>query len=60
MLGREMQVEEGVLQPGMSEQDLNGAQVGACFQKVGSTTMPQAVGRKTFRDAGPLGSLPAG
>src|ERR1035438_7561599 len=38
MLGREMQVDEGVLQPGMSEWDLNGTQVGARFQKVGSTT----------------------
>jgi hypothetical protein len=35
-----MQVDEGVLQPGMSEQDLNGAQVGAGLEKVRSTTMP--------------------
>src|SRR5580765_7337295 len=55
-----MQVDEGVLQPGMSEQDLNGTQVGSGFQKVGSTAMSQAVRRKAFRDTGLLRGMPAG
>ena len=42
MLGWEMQVDEGVLQPGMSEQDLHGTQVGAVLEKMGGTTMPQS------------------
>lgn len=60
MLGGEMQVDEGVFQPGMSEKDLNSTQVGAGFEKMGSTTMAQAVRGKAFGDAGSLGSLPTG
>jgi hypothetical protein len=34
-----MEVNESVLQSGMTEQDLNGAQVGAGLEKVGSTAV---------------------
>ena len=41
---REMQVDGSDLEVAMAEQDLNGAQVGAGFEKVCGETMPQSVG----------------
>ena len=34
VLGRQMQVDEGVLQSGMSEQELNGTEISTGFQQV--------------------------
>jgi hypothetical protein len=39
MLVRQMQVDQSVFQSRMSEQDLNGTEVGARFEKVRSTTV---------------------
>ena len=37
---REMQVDGGLFQVAMSEEDLNGAQVSTVFEQVGSKTVP--------------------
>jgi hypothetical protein len=41
---REMQVDGRYFEVAMAEQDLDGAQVGAGFEKVGGETMAQGVG----------------
>ena len=43
MLARQMQIDRGLFKVAMSEKDLDGAQVGAGFQQVGSEAMPQRV-----------------
>jgi hypothetical protein len=40
----QMQIDGGDFEIAMAEQDLNGAQVGAGFEKVCGETMPQGVG----------------
>ena len=57
---REMQVEGGLFQVVMSEQDLNGAQVSAVFQQVRSKTMAQGVGMNAIFEAGMLCRAMAG
>ena len=52
-----MQVDEGVLESGMSEQKLNGAEIGASFLQVSCTTVPQRMWTKVFGDAGNSGSM---
>ena len=39
----QMQVEQRVFQAGVSEQDLNGAQVGSGVQQMGGATVPQGI-----------------
>jgi hypothetical protein len=60
MLVRKMQVDEGVLQSGMSEQKLNGTEIGTGFQQVSCATMPQRMRRKVFGDAGGSGGVLTG
>src|ERR1700736_4658802 len=57
MLGRQMQVDEGELQAGMSEQKLNGAEIGTSFQQVSCATVSQRMWTEMFRDAGGSGCL---
>src|SRR5215831_18203647 len=52
-----MQVNQSVFQAGVSEQDLDGAQVGSSVQQMGSATVPQTVWRQAFADAGLPGCL---
>ena len=56
-----MQVDGGLFQIVMSQQQLNGAQVGTGFQQVGGETMAQRVGMNLLgRQAGALGGVPTG
>src|SRR6266849_5520303 len=57
MLGRQMQVDEGVLQSGMSEQKLNGTEISPGFQQVSCATVPQGVRRKVFGETGGSGRV---
>jgi len=57
---REMQVDGGLFQVAMSEEDLNGAQVSALFEQVGSKTVAQGVGMNPILEAGMLRSAMAG
>ena len=58
---REMQVDRSYFKVAMPKQDLNGAQVGAGFQKMGRETMAQCVGMNApVIEAGALGSDLAG
>jgi hypothetical protein len=43
MLVDKMQVDQSVFEAGVSEQDLNGAQVGSGVQQVGGARVPQTV-----------------
>ena len=53
----QMQVEQRVFQAGVSEPDLNGAQVGSGVQQMGGATVPQTMRGQAFADAGLLGCL---
>ena len=53
----QMQVDQSVFQAGVSEQDLDGAQVGSGVQQMGGATVPQTVWGQGFADAGLLGCL---
>src|SRR6202158_5797352 len=57
MLGRYNSVGEGALQSGMSEQKLNGTEIGTGFQQVSCATVPQGMRRKVFGEAGGSGSM---
>jgi hypothetical protein len=48
---RQMQVLSGCLQVAMTEQNLDGAQVGASFQQVGCPAVSQSVRGNAFTDA---------
>ena len=50
-----VQVDHRVFQLYVAEQQLNGAQVGACFQQVSCIGVSKQVGVNAFFDAGPLG-----
>src|ERR1700682_5774129 len=52
MLLRGVEVAGGVFQVSMTEQDLNGTQVGAGFEQMGCPTMAQSVGGNPFGDLG--------
>jgi transposase len=54
---RQVQVNGGVSELGMTEKNLDGAQVGAGFQHMSRETMPQAVRRHMLGDACTLGGL---
>src|SRR5215469_4700011 len=53
----QVQVDQSVFQAGVSEPDLDGAQVGSRVQQMGGTTVPETVWRQVFADAGLLGGL---
>src|SRR5258708_40245994 len=57
---RQMQVLSGSLQVAMTEQNLDGAQVGASFQQVGRPTVTQSVRGDAFTDASPARGLATG
>ena len=57
---RQVQVLSGGLQIAMSQQDLDGAQVGACFQQVGGPTVTQRMRRNAFVDASPARGFATG
>jgi hypothetical protein len=44
MLLREVEIDGGLFEVTMPEQNLDGAQVGSCFQQVRRKAMPQCVG----------------
>ena len=54
-----MQILSSGLQISVPKQNLDGSQVGACFQQVGGPTVAQSMRRDAFVDAGPEGSLAA-
>ena len=56
---REVHVKQGFFQIFMSEQDLNGAEIGAGLIEMRSKTVPQRVGMDVFLKAGALGGLVA-
>src|SRR5215469_9044169 len=53
----QVEVDQSVFQTGVSEPDLDGAQVGSRVQQMGGTTVPETVWRQVFADAGLLGGL---
>src|ERR1017187_5036262 len=55
-----MEIHNGMFQLGMSQQDLNRAQVRTCLVQVGSPTVAQSVRRDVFGDAGSLGGFATG
>jgi hypothetical protein len=55
-----MQVDRCLFEIVMSQEQLNGAQVSAVFQQVGSETVAQGVGMDPILEASVLGSLLAG
>ena len=55
-----MQVDGGLFQIAVAQQDLNGAQIGAGFEQMSGKAVTQRVGMNLFLDAGPLGGLLAG
>ena len=57
MASGQVQVDSGVSELGMAEENLDGAKVGAGFQHMSRETMPQAVRRYVLGDAGALGGL---
>jgi hypothetical protein len=52
-----MQVDAGVFQSGMSQQTLNGTEIGTGFQQVSCATVSQGMRRKMFGEAGGSGSM---
>src|SRR6516225_5554733 len=54
---RQVQVLSGGLQIVVPQQDLDRAQVGACFQQVGGPTVTQRMRSNAFVDAGPTCSF---
>ena len=57
---RKMQIDGGLFQIAVAQQDLNGAQIGACFEQISGEAVTQRVGMDLFLDAGSLGGLLAG
>jgi hypothetical protein len=57
MFLRKVQIHGGVREIRMTEQHLNRADVGACFEQMGSVAMAQRVRRDVFLNAGALGGL---
>ena len=58
---REMKVDRGLFQIMMSEEQLNGAQIGPSFQEVGCKTVTKHVRMDVFSlEAGAEGSVTAG
>jgi hypothetical protein len=57
---RKMQIDGGLFQIAMAQQDLNGAQIGAGFQQMSGEAVTQRVGMNLFLDAGSLGGSLAG
>jgi hypothetical protein len=56
----EVQVDGGLFQIVVAEQDLDGAKVGASLEQVSGEAVPQGVRMDTFLKAGPQGSMMAG
>lgn len=54
---RQVQVPAGGFQVGMAEQELNGVQVCAGFEQMGSEAMPKSVRVDAFVDSSPFGRL---
>ena len=54
MPARQVQVDRGVLQVAMAEQQLNGAQIGAGFEQVSGEAVAQGVGVDVLAEAGAL------
>ena len=54
---RKMEVEGGLFQIAMTQQDLNGAQIRAGFEQMRGETVAQRVRMDCFLDAGPLGGI---
>ena len=54
---REMQVDGRFFQVLMTEEDLNGAEIGASLEKVCGKTVTEKMRMNTLGDAGPLSSL---
>ena len=52
-----MHVNQSVFQIFMSEQDLNGTEIGAGFMKMCRKTVPKSVGMNAFLEAGALGGF---
>ena len=50
----QLQVDERVLQTGMSQQQLDGAQVGPGINQMGGKGMPECMRSDLFLDTGPL------
>ena len=57
---RKMQIDGGLFQIAVAQQDLNGAQIGACFEQMSGEAVTQRVAMDLFLDAGSLGGLLAG
>ena len=57
---RRMEIDSGVLEIAMAEENLDGGQVGAGLQQVGGKAVPERVRVKRFAKAGTLGGLAAG
>ena len=57
---RKMQIDGGLFQIAVAQQDLNGAEIGAGFEQVSGEAVTQRVGMNLFLDAGSLGGFPAG
>src|ERR1700690_3607730 len=56
MPSREMEIDRGLFQIVMSQEQLNGAQISSVFQQVSSKTVAQRVGMNPVLKARPLGS----
>ena len=59
MLLRKVQIARGGLQVSMTEQHLNGAQVGAGFEQMRCPTVAQGMGGNMFGDLGSMGGIVA-
>ena len=55
MSAGKVQVDDGVFELNVAEQELNGAQIRACFQQMSCVGMSKQVGVNTLFEAGPLG-----
>jgi hypothetical protein len=55
-----VEIDERVFELGMTQQNLDRAQIGASLQEVGRIAVPQRVRRDVLGDAGLLGGLPTG
>ena len=57
---RQVDVDHGLAQVGVAEQQLDGAQVGAGFEQMGGEAVSKRVRMQRLVDAGALGGFPAG
>ena len=58
---REMKIDRGLFEIAMSQQHLDGAQIGSAFEHVRGKAMPQSVGMDVpVLKTGPFGGVPAG